>query len=98
MADISRLSADSEGLKDLSAWGQTMAAAADLGFYGTVQDASLLLDTYNKTPQALKTFSEVVIGRSLLTLQAYEGLEKLAQLSTINGKLYGDFWLVLANM
>ena len=92
MADISRLSADSEGLKDLSAWGQTMAAAADLGFYGTVKDASLLLDTYNKTPQALKTFSEVVIGRSLLTLQAYEGLEKLAQLSTINGKLYGDFW------
>ena len=57
MNDISRLSADSEGLKDLSAWGQTMAAAADLGFYGTAKDASLLLDTYNKTPQALKTFS-----------------------------------------
>lgn len=92
MADIGRLSADSDGLKDLSAWGQAMAAAADLGFYGSAKDASLLLDAYNKTPQALKTFSEVVIGRSLLTLQAYEGLEKLAQLSTINGKLYGDFW------
>ena len=92
MADIGRLPADSDGLKDLSAWGQAMAAAADLGFYGSAKDASLLLDTYNKTPQALKTFSEVVIGRSLFTLQAYEGLEKLAQLSAINGKLYGDFW------
>lgn len=92
MADIGRLPANSDGLKDLSAWGQAMAAAADLGFYGSAKDASLLLDTYNKTPQALKTFSEVVIGRSLLTLQAYEGLEKLAQLSAINGKLYGDFW------
>ncbi len=92
MADIGRLPANSDGLKDLSAWGQAMAAAADLGFYGSAKDASLLLDAYNKTPQALKTFSEVVIGRSLITLQAYEELEKLAQLSTINGKLYGDFW------
>ena len=78
--------------EQLKNWSKTMAAATDLGFLGAAKDATLLIDTYKKSPAALQPITQVVIGRALLNLQAYDALEQLAQMSCVNGKLSGDFW------
>ena len=91
--DLFAYSAKNAGSFDVKNWSKSMAAATNLGFFGSAKDASLLLDTYIKTPAILKPITEVVIGRALLNLQAYEALERLAVLSAgKNGKLSGQFW------
>lgn len=91
--DLFAYSAKNAGSFDVNNWSKSMAAATNLGFFGSAKDASLLLDTYIKTPAILKPITEVVIGRALLNLQAYEALERLAVLSAgKNGKLSGQFW------
>lgn len=80
------------GYADVDGWAKSMAAVTDLGFYGSAKDASLLIDVYSKTPAVLKPVTEVVVGRALLNLQAYEALEQLARLSAVNGELVNPFW------
>lgn len=72
--------------------GQVHGCRNQPGFYGAAKDASLLIDVYAKTPAALKPVTEVVVGRALLNLQAYEALEQLARLSAVNGELVTPFW------
>lgn len=90
--EIVSLSQKSAKFADVNKWSKSMAAVTDLGFYGSAKDASLLIDVYSKTPAALKPVTEVVVGRALLNLQAYEALEQLARLSAVNGELANPFW------
>lgn len=90
--EIVSLSNKSAEFADVDRWAKSMAAVTNLGFYGAAKDASLLIDVYAKTPAALKPVTEVVVGRALLNLQAYEALEQLARLSAVNGELVTPFW------
>lgn len=90
--EIVSLSNKSAEFADVDRWAKSMAAVTNLGFYGAAKDASLLIDVYAKTPAALKPVTEVVVGRALLNLQAYEALEQLARLSAVNGELLTPFW------
>lgn len=90
--EIVSLSNNSAEFADVDRWAKSMAAVTNLGFYGAAKDASLLIDVYAKTPAALKPVTEVVVGRALLNLQAYEALEQLARLSAVNGELVTPFW------
>lgn len=90
--EILSLSNKSAEFADVDRWAKSMAAVTNLGFYGAAKDASLLIDVYAKTPAALKPVTEVVVGRALLNLQAYEALEQLARLSAVNGELVTPFW------
>ena len=92
LEEIVSLSPKSPEFALVENWSKSMAAVTDLGFYGSINDARLLLDTYTQTPAALKPITEVVVGRALLNLQAYEAVEQLANLAAVNGKLTGEFW------
>lgn len=81
------------GSGDLQIWGQTMAAVSNIGIYGSAAlDAYQLIGLYRRIPAELRPYSEVVIGRALLTMNATRQLEQLALLSAGDNGLTGDWW------
>lgn len=76
----------------LGAWSKAMAAVSNLGFYGSAADAPLLLSVYEHSPDLFKPVTEVVVGRALLNLGAYDALGQLAGQAASNVRLSGPFW------
>jgi len=79
--------------EDLQVWAQTMAAVSNMGFYGEAAlDANQLVGLYRNVPEALRPYTEVVIGRALLAMNATTQLGRLARLSAGQKGLVGDWW------
>ena len=92
LEELAALSSKTPEFSQLVEWSKSMAAVSNLGFYGSVKDAALLLDVYKHTPAILKPITEVVVGRALLNLEAYDALGQLAKEAAAKGNLAGDFW------
>ncbi len=73
--------------KTANIWGRNMAAVSNLGFYGTQTDGELILDVALAEPEAFAAYTDVIVSRALLAVQAYEPLQKLAAKRAANGQL-----------
>ncbi len=92
MEEIVSLSPKSAQFAPVDKWAKSMAAVTDLGFYGSSKDISLLLKAYQYAPEALKPVTEVVVGRALLNLQAYDALNQFAQSVSSTNEVTSEFW------
>ncbi len=79
--------------KDLTAWAQAMTAVSNLGLFGSLEDASLILATAKKSPIQLQDYTDLITGRALLAMGADGALRELAAFSARTyGKLSTPFW------
>lgn len=68
---------------DLMAWGKTMSAISDLGFFGTTKDVPLLMNIYQKVPESVKSVTGIAIVRAMLKLKAYKQLRSFKGASSL---------------
>lgn len=68
---------------DLMAWGKTMSAISNLGFFGTTQDVPLLMNIYQKAPESVKSVTGIAIVRAMLKLKAYKQLRSFKGASSL---------------
>lgn len=68
---------------DLMAWGKTMSAISNLGFFGTTKDVPLLMNIYQKAPESVKSVTGIAIVRAMLKLKAYKQLRSFKGASSL---------------
>lgn len=68
---------------DLMAWGKTMSAISNLGFFGTTKDVPLLMNIYQKAPESVKSVTGIAIVRAMLKLKAYKQLRSFKGTSSL---------------
>lgn len=68
---------------DLMAWGKTMSAISNLGFFGTTKDVPLLMNVYQKAPESVKSVTGIAIVRAMLKLKAYKQLRSFKGASSL---------------
>ena len=68
---------------DLMAWGKTMSAISNLGFFGTTKDVPLLMNVYQKAPESVKSVTGIAIVRAMLKLKAYKQLRSFKGTSSL---------------
>lgn len=68
---------------DLMAWGKTMSAISNLGFFGTTKDVPLLMNIYQKSPESVKSVTGIAIVRAMLKLKAYKQLRSFKGASSL---------------
>lgn len=79
--------------EDYEAWGEILANVTNLGIYGEKDDAISFLELATKTPTSFIPYSDVIIGRALLNLGAYDEFSQLVKLRTSkDGLLKGTWW------
>lgn len=83
--------------EDFTAWGEAMAAVANLGLFGGADNALEIVQVYQQVPAEAKSVSATVILRSLLSIGAEEEAARFAQIAASDGALVGDFALGMEN-
>lgn len=68
---------------DLMAWGKTMSAISNLGFFGITKDVPLLMNVYQKAPESVKSVTGIAIVRAMLKLKAYKQLRSFKGASSL---------------
>lgn len=68
---------------DLMAWGKTMSAISNLGFFGTTKDVPMLMSIYQKAPESVKSVTGIAIVRAMLKLKAYKQLRSFKGASSL---------------
>ncbi len=70
-----------------NAWGRNMAVISNLGIYGTINDAELILALSKAAPAEFAVYTDVIAARALISLEAFSTLQELALLRTVNNQL-----------
>nr|QGT50577.1 hypothetical protein Elusimicrob1349_0470 [uncultured Elusimicrobia bacterium] len=78
---------------DLESWAEVMGAVSNLGWFGSSQDADLLIKVYEKVPTVARPVSATAVMRALLCLNMPEKAAVFAQRVAKDGALSKEFSL-----
>ena len=73
-------------------FAQLMADASFIGVFGSELDILPLVGLLRAMPQELAPYADTIVGRSLVSLKGYAGLNEIASLRGAEGLLTGSFW------
>ena len=73
-------------------FAKLMADASFLGVFGSEQDILPLVGVLRAMPKDLAPYADAIVGRSLVSLKGYAGLNEIAALRATDGLLIAPFW------